>query len=333
MSETMLIMYAALGAELLLLLFVLLTVSWFRKQAARRRDGKAIRALVARIRKGKTEREAAIERFLSDGMGLSGEPLARAKTDVLRAQLVLLQRFAAIYQSRDAAAAEQFDADLAAALIAYHQLQNTAAPAAEAPDVTVIDATELNDLRAENKRLADELSATMQTMSRMLNEYTSIFSGIAATPAAPIAGHVATLEAAPADAAPAADPPGPESAEAVPEALQPVDGGGAEEAAGGPPDGDFAAADADTMAEQHAADMEAPEPPPESARSTVADLPGPTVVRDAVTAHAWPVPGIEVDEGDDLEASIGVWEEGPVEVVGFDLPDDEEVPLRRQSGG
>ncbi|MDH5453357.1 MAG: hypothetical protein OEX14_08405, partial [Paracoccaceae bacterium] len=239
----------------------------------------------------------------------------------------------AIYQSRDAAAAEQFDADLAAALIAYHQLQNTAAPAAEAPDVKVIDATELNDLRAENQRLADELSATMQTMSRMLNEYTSIFSGIAAAPAAPIAGRAATLEADPADGAPAADSPGPETGAAMPEALQPVDEGGAAEAAGGPPDGDFAAADADATAEHHAADTQAPEPPSESVQPTVTDLPRPTVVRDAVTAHAWPVPGIEVDEGDDLEASIGVWEEGPVEVVGFDLPDDEEVPLRRQSGG
>ena len=75
MSNTMIWMLAALGGELLLLVLVLLLVSWVRNRAARRRDQKAMQALAARVRKGRSDREAVLQAFLARSLGLEGEAL------------------------------------------------------------------------------------------------------------------------------------------------------------------------------------------------------------------------------------------------------------------
>jgi hypothetical protein len=186
MNETMALMLAALGGELLLLLLILLTVSYLRNRTARRRDHEAIQALVARVRQAKPEREQAIEQFLSRGMGLTGETLTEVKVGMLRAELVLLQRFAGIYKKRDTAAAGRFDGDLYAALAPYHAL--TAGGVVIEQGVEDAPATaELEFLRSENARMAEELRITMETMSRMLNEYSAMFAGAPPDHAPPIA--------------------------------------------------------------------------------------------------------------------------------------------------
>ena len=185
MSEVMVTMMAALAGELLLVLLVLLLVAWFRSRAARRRDHKATRVLVTRVKNSRNEREAAIASYLVERMGMSGEPLEQAKAAILRAEMVLLQRFANVYKKRDAGAAAQFDIDLAAAVAAYHELH------VEGIEVTAdeptADASEFEQLRVENARLSEELRVTMETMSRMLNEYSSMFAGGAEGMTAPIA--------------------------------------------------------------------------------------------------------------------------------------------------
>ena len=201
MSQTMLIMLAALGAELFLLLLVLLSVSWFSNRGARQRDAKAATALIARVKKEKPERAAAIEKFLNAGMGMEGEVLEQAKTAMLRGELVLLQRFAGIYKKRDAAAAARFDGDLVAAIEPYHALTGQGGGTEAAVDGEPVDDRELEALRKENQRLSDELKITMETMSRMLNEYSTMFGGGEAAAAAPISSVVAGAAAGVASAA------------------------------------------------------------------------------------------------------------------------------------
>jgi hypothetical protein len=175
MSNVMVVMTAALAAELLLLLVGLLLFSWIRNRAARRRDNQAMRVLVTRIKQATAERELVLGRFLSERMGLAGESLEQARTAIARAELSLLKRFAVIYKKRDAGAAAQFDIDVVAALAPYHQLQGAGAgtAATQAPE----DPSELEALRAENARLSEELGVTMETMARMLNEYSTLFAG------------------------------------------------------------------------------------------------------------------------------------------------------------
>lgn len=186
MSDTTWIMLAALGGELLLLVLVLLSVAFFRSRVQRRRDLKAVSTLVARIKKAKSEREQKIAAFLAQGMALSGDTLNQAKVAMLRAELRVLQRFASVYRGRDAALASRFDDDLFAAIDPYHALVAGEAGAAAATDAEPVDAAELAHLRKENKRLSDELRITMETMSRMLNEYSSMFVGGERDDAAPI---------------------------------------------------------------------------------------------------------------------------------------------------
>ena len=173
MSE-MTLWVALLGGEILLVLFVLLFVSWLRNSSARRRDNKAVNNLIASIRKSKPERENAIAAFLGNNMGLQGEALEKYKVKLMREEMRLMQGFADIYRKRDAVAAGQFFLTAEPALDAYHDL--TGGGQAEAAVVGDVDTAELEALRKENARLSEELSVTMDTMSRMLNEYSTMFS-------------------------------------------------------------------------------------------------------------------------------------------------------------
>ena len=174
------------GLWTLLLLLVLLSAAWFRGRAARRRDERAIRLLVTRIRNSRAERETGIERFLDERMGLSGAELAQAKQAILQSELVLLKRFAEVYRGRDADAAARFDADLVSALTPYHELKadNVVVASESAP----ADNSELERLREQNRLLSDELSGNMETMSKMVREFSTMFAAssgdAAATPAA-----------------------------------------------------------------------------------------------------------------------------------------------------
>ena len=187
MSDTMIMMLVMLAAELVLLLLVLLAAAWFRGRAARRRDERAIRLLVTRIRNSRAERETGIERFLDERMGLSGAELAQAKQALLQSELVLLKRFAEVYRGRDADAAARFDADLVTALTPYHELKtdNVVVASEAAP----ADNSELERLREQNRLLSNELSGNMETMSKMVREFSTMFAessgdAAAATPAA-----------------------------------------------------------------------------------------------------------------------------------------------------
>ena len=214
MSDTMLMMLVAVAAELVLLLFVFMTVAVLRGRSAKQRDADAMRALVARVRKEKPQREQSIEKFLVHGMGMSGEALEQAKVAMVRAELALLQRFVSVYRGRDAALAGRFDGDVIAALAPYYALTASGAVAADVAADNAADSAELEALRKENTRLEDELRITMETMSRMLNEYSTMFAGGAPDHAAPIAG------AAAAATVPAAEA----SADDVAEIAQPVEG-------------------------------------------------------------------------------------------------------------
>jgi hypothetical protein len=187
-------MLAALVGELVLLVLVLLTVSWVRNRAARRRDAKAMQALVGRVRNTKAEREATLTRVLRDNFGLEGDALGATVSALLRHEIGILQRFVGIYGSRDAGAAALFDNDVVAAIAPYHGLAGGVGSAAPLTDIDRIDTAELEALRKENRRLSDELRITMETMSRMLNEYSTMFSGAPADGAAPLGAPIGASE-------------------------------------------------------------------------------------------------------------------------------------------
>ncbi|WP_078118635.1 prolipoprotein diacylglyceryl transferase [Thiosocius teredinicola] len=169
MSSTTWMIIGALVAEVVLILIVLLGAFWFRTQAARRRDAKAIKTLIERVQGARKDRGEAIEQYLSQNVGFEGDMLAAAKVNLLRAELSLLQRFAAIYRNRDAAAAAQFDIDVISVVGLYQEMGGPGGEGGE-------NHSELEALRAENAGLSDELRMTMETMSRMLKDYSHMFA-------------------------------------------------------------------------------------------------------------------------------------------------------------
>ncbi|MGB5612506.1 MAG: hypothetical protein WBM67_07615 [Sedimenticolaceae bacterium] len=324
MSEMVIWMFAALGGEILLLLLVLLAFSWFRNRAAGRRDREAIQGLVTRIKNARNEREAAIGRFLDEQIGMSGDALMQAKSAMLLAEMVLLQRFANIYGKRDALAAAQFDDDITAVLAPYHELRGGGEAVAVEPGVA--DPSELNALRAENKSLSDELSVTMGTISRMLNEYSTMF-----------------VDGAPGESAPVAAPVGASAADA----------GETEESPDVTPENDpgddidvlFAEAEADPVPPvagrpEAAGQAVGQEPPGMAGDDAVDDVAGEPLgiaAEKETTGHeaadAWevsvvespaPLP-LETGQGDELDGGSGFLGEGTVEAMAFDDADEFDV--------
>jgi len=175
------------AGEVLLVVVLVLLVAWLRNQAIRRRDRKAIRSLVSQIRELKAQRRDEIAAFLGEHHGLSGETLERAVHDVYQAELQLIQGFANTYLKRDATTAASFHRAVEHGVSPYWQLPvlgvaqdgagaELAPSAAAGEEAEGSDSLEMDKLRSENVRLSEELRVTMDTMSRMLNEYSNIFS-------------------------------------------------------------------------------------------------------------------------------------------------------------
>ena len=358
MSDTMITMLVMLAAELVLLLLVLLSVAWFRGWAARRRDERAIRLLVTRIRNSRAERETGIERFLDERMGLSGAELAQAKQAILQSELVLLKRFAEVYRGRDADAAARFDADLVTALTPYHELK--ADNVVVASEAAPADNSELERLREQNRLLSNELSGNMETMSKMVREFSTLLAGssgdAAAAPAAttePSTGGVrsdsaAASESSAADESAEPDPgtPDPFAAQFA-EAGQPGSAVGAGEVSEPVPMADEPVStgvpevDAAREANAEAQDDVPPEPVATAHSGLAAEgVSGMTVApetqtdaysdaaRDDAEAEMPAQPDVQVEAGDDLgRVAELLEEEGPAEVVTFDDPEgDADTP-------
>ena len=170
-----------LGVEIGLVLLLVLVASWVRGLLAARRDRAAIATLIERVTSAKAQRAQQLEQFLVERMGLAGEALEVRKAALLRGELYLLQRFANTYRRRDAGNAALFDLVVNDGIAPYLELQaGEYAGAATSTDEAVVDTGEIEILRAENEHLKGELQITMDTMSRMLMEYSGMFAEAAA---------------------------------------------------------------------------------------------------------------------------------------------------------
>lgn len=175
--KDMTLLLALLGGEVLLILFVLLFVHWLRSLAAARRDRAAVAALVARVNESRERRKQEIADYLKRTFGMQGAAADPVQASILREELRLLQRFGLIYRKRDAASVENLPMFLEAAFEPYQALTGGSATLEAASPMLDADMAELEELRRENKRLSEELSVTMDTMSRMLSEYSTMFAG------------------------------------------------------------------------------------------------------------------------------------------------------------
>ena len=146
------------------------------------RDKRAIRALVARVRSQKDDRNRAARSVL-ERAGLGGASLEAAAAEIQRAEQAFLQTFIKTYRERNAASVEDLLSTIDALTAPYRSGNLGSAPARaetesdlEVAPAESLPAEHLAELEFENEKLTEELRITRDTLDNMLKEYASMFA-------------------------------------------------------------------------------------------------------------------------------------------------------------
>jgi hypothetical protein len=163
--------------EILLLLSAALLTLLVVNANRRRRDRQAARYLVGVVKDNEALRLADTREFLREVYGYRDEELERHARDIVHAEKTLFQRVINMYVRRDVISLREFNIDVEAVTEPLRGLRPAGASSTpiqgEASDGG--DPQQQDALKAENEALKTELKITMETMSRMLNEYASMF--------------------------------------------------------------------------------------------------------------------------------------------------------------
>ncbi|MEJ2454404.1 MAG: hypothetical protein P8103_09640 [Candidatus Thiodiazotropha sp.] len=165
--------------EVMLGLAVLCGVLGYFTIARKERIRKAAHHLAERVQNDNPPRSERLKTLLGEQYGLTGNELEQALHNITQAEMQLFQNLINGYMKDDQVHLQQVDVDEENLVLAYQGLKPVQQVAAAPPTASDAggDEEELQQLRDENKRLSDELRVTMDTMGRMLNEYSSMFSG------------------------------------------------------------------------------------------------------------------------------------------------------------
>lgn len=172
-------------SQLLLLVLVeviigLLILSGLLLFFALRRKGRirnAAHHLAERVKSDKPARSGRLKTMLHEKYGYEGEALEQAVHNISQAEMLLFQNLINGYIKDDQVHLQQIDVDEENLVLAYQGLKTPVGSTAPVADGEGGNGEELARLQEENKRLSDELRVTMDTMGRMLNEYSSMFAG------------------------------------------------------------------------------------------------------------------------------------------------------------
>ncbi len=179
-----------IGGEAFLLIVLALGILLISRASQRRRDRKAAMHLVGVIKKNEAQRLEQTKEVLSRRFGLGGEVLEKTTHAMIKAEKLLYQRIINTYVKRDVTSLREMNIDVEANTEPFRNLEDPAgsAPSANLGDITGNEQDGNADaLRAENQTLKQELQITMETMSRMLGEYSSMFTdGTQEAPPAPV---------------------------------------------------------------------------------------------------------------------------------------------------
>ena len=144
----------------------------------KRQIQQAAEKLVERIRRDMAPRSDRLRQKLSNSYCYSGELLEQSLHDLNHAEKRLYQNLINGYLKQDVAAFQQIDVDVENLVLAYQELEP---PSVEMETLTEEksdedDEVEIGTLQEENQRLSEELKVAMNTLARMLSEYTSMVS-------------------------------------------------------------------------------------------------------------------------------------------------------------
>lgn len=172
------LMWLLIAAEVFLVLLVAVISLLWMNARRRRADRQAAMFLVGVVKEREAERVAATREVLEQRFGYSGDALETKIREIIRTEKLLFQRVINMYVKRDVISMRELNIDVETVTEPFRTLDvqagSTAAPAASAGSLSDEEA---HVLRNDNESLKQELQITMETMSRMLGEYASMFGG------------------------------------------------------------------------------------------------------------------------------------------------------------
>jgi hypothetical protein len=137
------------------------------------RDRKAAAVIIQKIKEDEARRTAETKKILLHKFGFEDGDAEKLAVRTDRAERVLYQSIINMYLQRDTNALEGLNITFETAVEPYRTLEP---PGGGTAGRAVDESQELTKLREENKRLSEEIGVTMQTMGRMLSEYSTMFA-------------------------------------------------------------------------------------------------------------------------------------------------------------
>ncbi|MCU7847774.1 MAG: hypothetical protein KZQ89_07145 [Candidatus Thiodiazotropha sp. (ex Lucinoma kastoroae)] len=175
-SSLVALIVAEVLAGLVILSGLLVLFTLLRKGRIR----KAAHHLAERVKSDKPKRLERLKTLLLDRFQYKDAELDQALHNIMQSEMLLYQNVINGFLKDDQVHLQQIDVDVENLVLNYQGLTlpegiGSSSPANAAS--TGSGSEEIVILKAENERLSDELRVTMDTMGRMLNEYSSMFSG------------------------------------------------------------------------------------------------------------------------------------------------------------
>ncbi len=161
--------------ELVLLLIAVDVAILVRFVIRRRREKASIERLVALVRRDEERRKKETRNLLEKKYGYSDEKLEKTTKKIIREEKRIYQMLANLFTTRDNLAIENLSIAFEEAVEPYRTLDLPRI--VEESDVGGEEKdnnAEAKRLKEQNQRLSDELKITMNTISRMLHEYSNI---------------------------------------------------------------------------------------------------------------------------------------------------------------
>lgn len=143
----------------------------------RRRDRCAALRLITRIKDGEAKRSAETENIVQHKYGMAGRALEGLVKNINRQEKIFYQRLINLYLKRDADALATLHIAFEGATEPYRSLELTQGTGVTVPPEDEDQSAELKRLQEENGRLSQELAISMDTLGRMLSEYSSMYAG------------------------------------------------------------------------------------------------------------------------------------------------------------
>ncbi|MES9851667.1 MAG: hypothetical protein ABW170_07535 [Candidatus Thiodiazotropha sp. L084R] len=148
----------------LLVLFALLRKGRIRKAANH---------LAERVQADKSNRSERLKALLADGYHLQSPLLDQTLHGIVQSEMTLYQNMLNGFLKDDQVSLQQIDVDVENLVLGYQSLGGLVSKSGSPAEG---GSEEIDHLKAENERLSEELKVTMDTMGRMLNEYSTMFA-------------------------------------------------------------------------------------------------------------------------------------------------------------